>query len=106
VGRNLLRAGRQSFDEENLLTGMNPGRKKMSKLKLHELQGQAYEDVYMQEISNFKDAAAGVDGNDIAAALILLDEGRTDLLTQLRQGQVHVIGEIDEDSTFSELEFE
>jgi hypothetical protein len=74
--------------------------------KLHELQGEAYEDVYMQEVWNFTDPYKGVNGEDIAACLILRDVGRTDLLERLHRREIHVVGRIDEDAKFEDLEFE
>jgi hypothetical protein len=75
-------------------------------LKLHELEGSAFEDAFMAEINNFKDAMKGVNGDDVAAALILKDEGRTDLLEKLHQREIHVVGEVDEDTKFKDLVFE
>jgi hypothetical protein len=72
---------------------------------LHGLQGEAYEIVYMQEVEFFKDAQSGVDGNDIAGALILRDGGRFDLLRKLHNREIHFFG-VDEDSKFEDLEFE
>jgi hypothetical protein len=75
-------------------------------IQLHELEGSDYEDVYLQEVGNFKDAAHGVNGDDVAAALILRDAGRMDLLGRLHRREIHVVGRVDEDSTFQDLEFE
>ena len=74
--------------------------------KLHELEGSDYEDVYLMELWNFKDPQAGVDGDDLEAAFILSDTGRMDLLERLRRREIHVVGRVDEDSTFEDLEFE
>lgn len=73
---------------------------------MHELQGLAYEKVYEAEVGNFKNARRGVNGNDVTAALILKDAGRMDLLEKLHQREIHVVGEVDEDSTFADLVFE
>jgi len=73
---------------------------------LHELQGLAYEDVYMKEVGSFKDSRLGVDGNDVAACLILRDEGRTDLLNRLHRREIHCVIEVDEYTRFADLEFE
>ena len=78
----------------------------MSTVKLHELEGLAYEIVFMEEVSQFKDAALGVNANDVAAALIVRDEGGDDLLERLYRREIHVVGEVDEESRFEELEFE
>jgi hypothetical protein len=78
----------------------------VGKEKLHGLEGFDYEQEYMKEVENFKDAAKGVNGDDIAAALILRDEGRIDLLRKLHQRKMHVVGVVDEDSNFEDLEFE
>jgi hypothetical protein len=74
--------------------------------KLHELQGIEYERVYEVEVANFKHARQGVNGNDVAAALILKDEGQTDLLEKLYQRQIHVVTDVDEGTKFSDLVFE
>jgi len=73
---------------------------------LHELEGEAYEEVFMQELMNFKNPQLGVDGNDIDAALILRDAGAVKLLKKLHDRRIHVMGKVDELSTFQELEFE
>jgi hypothetical protein len=80
--------------------------KEVSVTRLHELQGSAYEDVYLEEVGNFKDATSGVDGDDIAAALILRDEGRLDLLERLHRRELHTVVSVDEDTRFEDLEFE
>jgi hypothetical protein len=74
--------------------------------KLHQLEGCDYETAFMNEVSNFKDAAKGVNGDDVAAALILKDEGQTNLLEKLYRREIHVFGEVHEDSTFADLIFE
>jgi hypothetical protein len=74
--------------------------------KLHELEGSAYEDAFMAEVNNFKDAQKGVNGDDVAAALILRDEGRMDLVERLHRREIHVFGEVDEDTRFEDLVFE
>ena len=74
--------------------------------KLHGLEGFDYEQAYLEEVSNFKDAALGVDGNDVAAALILKDEGRTDLLDRLHKREIHCVVSVDEESRFEDLQFE
>jgi hypothetical protein len=75
-------------------------------INLHKLEGFDYEQAYMEEVGNFKNAAKGVDGYDVAAALILIDQGETNLLERLRRREIHCIVSVDEDSTFQELEFE
>jgi hypothetical protein len=72
---------------------------------LHELTGSDYEVVFMHEVENFRDAGSGVAGDDVAAALICRDEGRLDLVGRLRRREIHVVGEVDEDTHFSDLEF-
>jgi hypothetical protein len=75
-------------------------------MKLHQLEGLAYEEVYLAEVENFKDPEKGVNGDDVAAALILRDEGRADLLSRLHRREIHVVGEVDEDTRFEDLVFE
>ena len=74
-------------------------------IKLHELEGSAYEQAYLAEIAKFKDAGNGVTHNDVAGALILRDNGRSDLLKKLHARLIYVVTEVDEDTIFSDLEF-
>jgi hypothetical protein len=78
----------------------------MTAVALRSLEGEEYENVFMKELMNFKDSQLGVDANDIDAALILRDEGEMKLLKRLHDRRIHVIGKVDDLSTFSELEFE
>jgi hypothetical protein len=57
----------------------------------------------LNEVSHFKDAA---NGDDVAAALILRDEGRTDLLERLHNRKIHCVVAVYEESRFEDLEFE
>jgi len=75
-------------------------------VRLRDLDGEAYDVIFMQELMNFKNPELGVDGDDIDAALILRDEGRFGLLGMLHDRRIRVIGPVDELSMFSELEFE
>jgi hypothetical protein len=78
----------------------------VGKGKLQGLEGFDYEQAYMEEVGNFKNAAKGVNGNDVAAALILRDERQFELLRRLRQREIHVAVEVDEGSKFEDLKFE
>jgi hypothetical protein len=78
----------------------------VGKGRLHGLEGFDYEQAYLEEVSNFKDAALRVDGNDIVAALILRDERQFELLRRLHQRKIHVVGQVDEDSKLEDLKFE
>ena len=75
-------------------------------LALRSLEGGEYDRVFMEELMNFKNPELGVDGNDIDAALILRDEGEMKLLKRLHDREIHVVGKVDDFSTFQELEFE
>jgi hypothetical protein len=74
--------------------------------RLHELEGSDYEDAFMKEVEFFKDAQRGVDGNDVAAGLILRDEQQFELLRRLHQREIHVVVGVDEETKFEDLEFE
>ena len=75
-------------------------------INLHGLEGSDYEKVFMNEVSNFKNAALGVDGDDVAACLLCRDVGRFDLLKRLHRREIRCVVSVDELSTFLELEFE
>ena len=71
------------------------------------LQGSDFEDAYMKEVGNFKDARLGVPGDDVDAAMILRDAGEFELLRQVHQGEIHVVGQVDTDfDRFEDLIFE
>ena len=74
--------------------------------KLHKLEGQAFEDAFMSEITYFTDSKRGVPGRDVSAALILRDAGRFEMLSLLHQRKIHVIGEPEDDDEIQDLEFE
>lgn len=78
----------------------------VGKGKLHGLEGFDYEQAYLEEVSNFKDAALGVSGDDVSAALILIDQGETNLLERLHRREIHCVVSVDEESRFEDLEFE
>jgi len=73
---------------------------------LHSLQGSAYEQAYMAEVENFQDADKGVPADSVAAALLLRDHGRTELLQRLYRREITVVCTVDEDTTIDDLEFE
>ena len=75
-------------------------------ISLHQLEGEAYEEVFMNEVGYFKNAAAGVSGDDVAACLLCRDTGRIDLVERLHKREIHCVISVDELSTFLELEFE
>jgi hypothetical protein len=75
-------------------------------MKLQELQGSEYEDIYMQEVENFANAQRGVPGDDVTAALILRDANQLTLLALLHCRAIHVIGPVDENGRFEDLLFE
>ena len=70
---------------------------------LHDLQGSAYEHAFMAEVENFQDADKGVPGDDVAAALLLRDYGRTVLLQRLYRREITVVFPVDEDTTIEDL---
>jgi len=72
----------------------------------HDLKGLQYEAAYMAEVENFQDAHRGVPGNDVAAALILRDHGRTELLQRLYRREITVISNVDEDTSVDDLVFQ
>lgn len=72
----------------------------------HDLQGSAYEHAFMAEVENFQDAHNGVPSGDVAAALILRDHGRTELLQRLHQREITVVSTADEDTVVEDLLFQ
>lgn len=75
-------------------------------MKLHELEGSDYEDVFQAEISNFVHPERGVDGNDVAAAIILRDAERSDLLMSLYRREIRTLSDVDEFTRLEDLEFQ
>ncbi len=69
--------------------------------------GWRFEKEYQMEVECFASAAVGVPGDDVEAALLLRQAGKTNALRLLHQGAIHVLGKVDvdedqvEDLTFS-----
>ena len=72
-------------------------------MKLNDLRGAAYDEVFREEVSKFK---AGKTGDDVRAAIILRDSGKMDLLRLLHKREIRVVVDVDEDTRLGDLRFE
>ena len=61
------------------------------------LDGWRFEREYQMEVECFASAALGVPGDDVEAALLLRQAGKTNALRLLHQGAIHVLGKVDVD---------
>jgi len=69
--------------------------------------GLAFEEMYEKEVACFHNAKTGVSHDNIAAALVLRAERRTDLLKLLHTGQIEAVGPVDFDfDEANELQFQ
>jgi len=68
--------------------------------------GRAFEREYDAEVRCFALANAGVPGDDVEAALLLRQAGKTILLKMLHDGVIHVEGNVDiDEDTVADLRF-
>lgn len=62
-----------------------------------QVDGLQFEKEFQAEVNCFASAAVGVPGDDVEAALLLRQAGKTNALHLLHTGAIHVIGEVDVD---------
>lgn len=72
----------------------------------HNLNGLAYERAFLQEIEMFQNADQGVRADDVAAALLLRDHGKMELLGRLYRREITTATMVDEDTVLEDLLFQ